>query len=159
MNAPLRLGLLTAAAILLLDQASKLAAEAWLAPYQPVALLPFLNLTLAYNPGAAFSLLADQPGWQRWFFSALALAVSGYIVWWLRTLTTAERLQGLALGLVLGGALGNLVDRLRIGMVVDFVDLHYAGFHWPAFNVADAGITVGVALLLLTVFLDWRRGA
>lgn len=158
MTAPLRLGLLTAAVIVLLDQATKLAAEAWLVPYRPLDLLPFINLTLAYNPGAAFSLLADQPGWQRWFFSALALAVSGYIVWWLRTLAAAERMQGLALGLVLGGALGNLADRLRLGMVVDFVDLHYAGWHWPAFNVADAGITVGVALLLLTVFLDWRRG-
>ncbi|PWG65148.1 signal peptidase II [Sediminicurvatus halobius] len=154
----LRLGLLTAAAVLLLDQATKLAAEASLAPYQPVAVLPFLNLMLAFNPGAAFSLLADQPGWQRWFFSALALAVSGYLVWWLRTLPPGERLQAMALGLILGGAIGNLVDRLRLGVVVDFIDLHHAGWHWPAFNVADAGITVGVGLILLAVFRDWRRG-
>jgi signal peptidase II len=146
----LRLGLGVAALVLLLDQATKLLAEAWLLPYRPVPVLPMLNLMLAYNPGAAFSLLADQPGWQRWFFVALALGVSSYLLWWLRGLAPGRRLEATGLGLLLGGAIGNVIDRLWLGMVIDFIDVHYAGWHWPAFNLADSAITVGVGLLLIS---------
>jgi signal peptidase II len=146
----MRLGLGVAALVLLLDQATKLLAETWLVPYQPVPVLPVLNLMLAYNPGAAFSLLADQPGWQRWFFVALALGVSAYLLWWLRGLAPGRRLEAIGLGLLLGGAIGNVIDRLWLGMVIDFIDVHYAGWHWPAFNLADSAITVGAGLLVLS---------
>jgi signal peptidase II len=104
------------------------------------------------NPGAAFSFLADQPGWQRWFFTILALAVSAWITLELRR-HPEHKLLSLALALVMGGALGNVIDRLRFGAVVDFLDFHFAGWHWPAFNVADSAITVGVLLLVLHSFI------
>lgn len=154
----LRYGLLLALGVIVLDQVTKFLAEASLLPYQPVALTSFLNLRLSYNPGAAFSLLADQSGWQRWFFVVLALAVSLYLMWWLRGLGRRSRLEATGLGLLLGGALGNVVDRLWHGVVIDFIDVHYAGWHWPAFNVADSAITVGVMLILLVAVMDWRRG-
>ena len=102
---------------------------------------------LAFNPGAAFSFLSDAGGWQRWFFTALALGVSGWIVSLLRKHSSEFRLS-LALTLVLGGALGNVIDRVRFGAVVDFVQWHVAGFYWPAFNVADSAITLGAILLV-----------
>ncbi len=148
----MRLGLWIAGLVLVLDQATKLLAEFWLEPYQPVSVLPVLNLMLAYNPGAAFSLLADQPGWQRWFFVVLALGVSVYLLWWLRTLPPGRRVEACGLGLLLGGAIGNVIDRLWLGAVIDFIDVHYAGWHWPAFNVADSAISVGVGLLLVSAF-------
>lgn len=152
----LRLGLIVAAALCLADQITKGLALGLLEPYSPVALLPVFNLTLAFNPGAAFSFLAGADGWQRWFFSAVAVAVSGYLVIWLRGLPATDRLQAIGLGLILGGAIGNLIDRLRLGEVIDFLDLHYAGWHWPAFNLADSGITIGVFLVLLCALRDWR---
>jgi signal peptidase II len=130
------------------DQLTKLWASTALEYVTPVPLLPFLNLTLVHNSGAAFSMLADAGGWQRWFFVALSAVVSLALVAWIARLPAAQRLLGSALALVLGGAAGNLVDRVRFGYVVDFVDLHAAGWHWPAFNVADAAITVGAILLL-----------
>ena len=108
---------------------------------------PFFNLVLAMNRGAAFGFLADAGGWQRWFFTVLALVISAWLVAMIRR-HAAETLLPLACALVLGGALGNVIDRLRFGAVVDFLDFHVAGWHWPAFNVADAGITVGVVLLI-----------
>ena len=107
----------------------------------------FFNLVLVHNTGAAFSFLADAGGWQRWFFALIALAISVAIVFMLRR-HHANRLLATALALVLGGALGNLHDRVRFGYVVDFVQLHAAGYYWPAFNVADSAICAGVALLL-----------
>ena len=103
---------------------------------------------MVYNQGAAFSFLADSGGWQRWFFSALALGVSVMIVWMLNRNST-ERLFCWSLSLILGGAVGNLIDRLLYGHVIDFLDVHVGGWHWPAFNVADSAITVGAALFVL----------
>lgn len=135
--------------VILVDQLSKFAAERWLTPYEPLALLPSVNLTLLYNPGAAFSFLAGAGGWQRWLFVVLAVVVSAALLVWLWRLRPGERLLGLALSLVLGGAVGNLVDRLWYGHVVDFIDLYWRDWHWPAFNVADSAITVGAVLLLV----------
>lgn len=118
-----------------------------------VALLPWLNLVLVHNPGAAFGLLSQAGGWQRWFFIAAGLAISAGIAVWLRRAARAGgRWLPAGLSLVLGGALGNLWDRIVRGAVVDFVDVYYGRFHWPAFNVADAAISVGAAILILVSF-------
>lgn len=114
--------------------------------HESVAVTSFFNLVLVFNTGASFSFLADAGGWQRWFFVALALGISVWLVVMIRR-HAAERLMPTAMALVLGGALGNVIDRLRFGAVVDFLDFHAAGWHWPAFNVADSAITIGVALL------------
>ncbi|MCM0045813.1 MAG: signal peptidase II, partial [Burkholderiaceae bacterium] len=108
----------------------------------------FFNLVMVYNPGAAFSFLANSGGWQRWFFSALALAVSIFIVWMLNR-NASQRMFCWSLSLILGGAVGNLIDRLAYGHVIDFLDFHVAGWHWPAFNIADGAITIGAALFVL----------
>lgn len=134
--------------VLLLDYFSKQAAEAYLTLHQAVAVWPSFNLTLMYNYGAAFSFLSDAGGWQRWFFALLAAVVSIGIVWWLKVLDQRRRLLAIALALILGGALGNLWDRLMLGYVVDFLDLYYAQWHWPAFNVADSAISVGAVLMV-----------
>lgn len=137
--------------VLLLDQASKL----WVlsafrfGEVRPVT--DFFNLVLVFNSGAAFSFLAGAGGWQKWFFVVLALAISVWLAVMIRR-HAAERLLPLALALVLGGALGNVIDRLRLGAVVDFLDFHLAGWHWPAFNLADSAITIGVILLLWQQF-------
>jgi signal peptidase II len=117
-----------------------------------IALTPFLNLALAYNTGAAFSFLAGAGGWQNGFFVLVAVAVSGVILLMLRRLGKADRQVAVALMLVLGGALGNVVDRVRFGYVVDFIDVYYRHWHWPTFNVADSAITVGAILLALDAF-------
>ena len=142
-----------ALAVVVLDQATKLWAVGGLTLHRPVALLPFLNLTLVHNTGAAFSLLADAGGWQRWFFTVLTLAICAGLSVWLVRIAGHERPTAACLALIIGGAIGNLIDRLRLGYVIDFVDLHAAGWHWPAFNVADAAIScaaVGLVLLALT---------
>ncbi len=141
-----------AAVVVVLDQSTKALASRFLELHQPLPVLPFLNLTLVHNPGAAFSLLSDAGGWQRWFFTGVALIVSAVIVWWLRRLPREEKWQGTALALVLGGALGNVWDRLQLGYVVDFIDVYYRDWHWPAFNVADSAITVGAVLLIADSF-------
>lgn len=138
--------LLLALVVLLLDLGSKAAVEANLDPGQVITLTPFFNLVLTHNPGAAFSFLSDAGGWQRWLFSGIAVAASILIVYLLRK-HYLERLFSVALALILGGALGNLWDRLTLGAVVDFVQLHYGGYYWPAFNLADSAITVGAALI------------
>lgn len=135
-----------AAVVILLDQISKWIALALLQPGDSVYVAPFFNWVLTFNAGAAFSFLADADGWQRWFFTALALGVSVWIVSMLRRHVNDFRLS-LALTLILGGALGNVIDRLRFGAVVDFVQWHLAGYYWPAFNVADSAITLGALLL------------
>jgi signal peptidase II len=131
--------------------AADLATKAWVtrafAPGDVVSVTPFFNLVLVYNTGAAFSFLAGAGGWQRWFFMAVSAVVSVVIVW-LLSRHYRERLMACALALVLGGALGNLYDRVTLGKVVDFVQLHAAGYYWPAFNVADSAISVGVVLLV-----------
>ena len=142
--------------ILAADQATKLWVLAALQPYEVIPVLPSLNLTLVFNEGAAFSFLADAGGWQRWFFVALAVVISAVLLVWLWRLKPEDRLTAAGLSLVAGGALGNLIDRIAYGHVVDFVDVYWRTWHWPAFNVADSAITVGVGLLLLEVFLPKR---
>ncbi len=115
--------------------------------HESVAVTSFFNLVLVMNPGASFSFLADAGGWQKWFFIVLALAISAWLVVLIRH-HAAEKLMPAALALVLGGALGNVIDRIRFGAVVDFLDIHVASWHWPAFNVADSAISVGVILLI-----------
>lgn len=135
--------------VLLLDQITKLMVMAGLSPYQDVvALTPFFNLVHVHNTGAAFSLFADQPGWQRGFFLTVALAASAVIVHLLRR-PQSQRLFPMALALILGGALGNVIDRLLYGHVIDFLDLYLGAWHWPAFNVADSAITLGAGLLIV----------
>ena len=143
-----------AALLVMLDQASKLAVLRLLEPYQTIPLVPGFNITLAFNRGASFSFLADAGGWQRWLFSAISLAASVIIVILLRRTPAADRLNGWPGSLVLGGAVGNLIDRLWLGHVVDFLDVYYRAWHFPAFNVADSAITVGAALLVLGM---WRQ--
>jgi signal peptidase II len=136
--------------VILLDQGSKQLAESMLTLARPVKVLPFFDLTLLYNPGAAFSFLSDQSGWQRWFFIALALMVSLVMLVWLYRLKREELWQAVALGFIIGGALGNMIDRVwRDGKVVDFLHFHYAEHYFPAFNLADSAIFIGVAFMLL----------
>ena len=143
--------------VLLLDQSSKQLAEASLQLHERIPLLPFFDLTLAYNEGAAFSFLSDQGGWQRWLFSGLALLVTLVLVEWMRRLRGDERLLALSLALIVGGALGNLVDRMLWGHVIDFLDLYYGQWHWPAFNLADSAIVLGVSLFILDTLRQRHR--
>ncbi|MEN8178832.1 MAG: signal peptidase II [Pseudomonadota bacterium] len=138
--------------VILLDQATKQFAEAMLTAYQPVYVLPFFDLTLMYNKGAAFSFLSDQGGWQRWFFVVLALMVTAVLIGWLRRLKAEEKWVALSLSLIIGGAVGNVIDRVLFGQVIDFVHLHYQQHYWPAFNLADSAISVGVAVMLIDAF-------
>ena len=133
--------------IIVLDQLTKFWIVSALRLGQSIELTAFLNLVFVYNPGAAFSFLSDAGGWQRWFFVGLALAVSTWLTLLIRQ-HASERLLPLAAALILGGALGNVIDRIRFGAVVDFLDAHAAGWHFPAFNAADSAISVGVALLI-----------
>ena len=134
--------------VVVLDQLSKWLVLSSLAFGETIYFAPFWNWVLTFNPGAAFSFLADQPGWQRWFFTVLALAVSAWIAVELKK-HPGEKLLALAMSLVMGGALGNVIDRVRFGAVVDFIQWHAAGYYWPAFNIADSAITVGAVLLFL----------
>lgn len=144
-------------AVVLVDQASKLYAEHALTLYAPKAVLPFFNFSLAYNPGAAFSFLADAGGWQRWFFVALALGIGALIIHWLWRLPREEKLVAASLSLILGGAVGNLIDRLWHGHVIDFLDFYYGRYHWPAFNIADSAITIGAILLIAEALFLSRK--
>ncbi|MEQ6342336.1 MAG: signal peptidase II [Gammaproteobacteria bacterium] len=135
--------------VIVLDQATKFLASGTLILHDPVAVLPFFNLTLMHNTGAAFSFLHDASGWQRWFFTALAAIVSVVLVVWLRRLQPQEKWMAAALALVLGGAVGNLIDRVMYGYVVDFIQLYYEDWYYPAFNIADAAITVGAVMLVI----------
>lgn len=143
--------------VILLDQWSKSLALDHLDYGRPVHLLPVLNLTLQYNTGAAFSFLSDAGGWQRWFFSAVAVVASLVICVWLVRLKRGEQLLAVSLSLILGGAIGNLWDRLQLGYVVDFVSVHYGVHYFPTFNVADAAVSVGAALMILDAIIQARR--
>ncbi len=145
--------ILLALAIVLIDQIAKCAAVAYLEVYQTEYVLPFFNLTLAFNRGAAFSFLSDS-GYANYFFIAFASIVSLVIVAMLARLESRKVLSALSLALVLGGAVGNLIDRVRLGFVVDFLDFHAGAYHWPAFNVADSAICIGVLLMFVDVFLS-----
>jgi signal peptidase II len=144
-----------AATVIVLDQLTKWIVLANIRFGETIYVAPFWNWVLTYNKGAAFSFLADQEGWQRWFFTVLALGVSAWIVVMLKKHWN-ETLLALALSLILGGALGNVIDRIRFGAVVDFIQWHAAGFYWPAFNVADSAICVGAALMIWDQFRSRR---
>ena len=146
------------AGIVLADQLTKWAVLAHFAHGERLEVTAFLNLVLVYNKGAAFSMFADAPGWQTPLLIAFALGAAG-IVSYLILRNPAKRLLCLGLALILGGALGNLVDRVRFGHVVDFLDFHALGWHWPAFNVADSGITIGAVLLILDGFAHHEKRA
>jgi signal peptidase II len=123
-----------------------------------VPLAPFLKLSLAFNTGAAFSFLSDAGGWQNLFFVGIALVVSVIILFMIRRLGTNDTQVAVALMLVLGGAIGNVIDRVRFGYVVDFIDVYYRAWHWPTFNVADSAITIGAVLLVLDALgITWRH--
>lgn len=152
-------------AIILLDQATKLLILGSLAPFEVVEIIPNLNLTLVFNPGAAFSFLADHSGWQRWLLAGFALVVSVVLAVWLWRLNRGEPLLALALALVIGGATGNLIDRVWLGAVIDFVQVYLPLIPlrlfnpWPAFNVADSAISIGVVLLLIDTLRGSRKTA
>ena len=151
------------ALVVLLDQASKQAAVNLLAMHEPQAFLPFFNFTLTYNKGAAFSFLSSAGGWQRWFFTVLAIGVSIFIFFWLKKLSSKEKLLAISLSLILGGAIGNVIDRSLYGYVIDFIDWFYPSneclpffysinqstCHWPTFNIADSAIFLGAVLIIL----------
>lgn len=144
-------------AVIALDQITKALASAYLLLHEPVVVLPSFNLTLMHNTGAAFSFLSQAGGWQRWFFVVIAIGVSTALIGWLRRLQRSQLWLAVALALVLGGALGNVWDRIMLGYVVDFVDLYYGDWHWPAFNVADSAITVGAVMLVLDALRGERQ--
>ena len=149
------LWLALAAVVIGLDQWSKLAILANFAEYESVQITSFFNLVLVYNPGAAFSFLADNTGWQRWFFVGLAVVICAWLlrlIWQHRH----EILQPAAFALVVGGALGNVIDRFAYGKVVDFLDFHYVAHHYPAFNLADSAICLGVGLMILAQLRESR---
>jgi signal peptidase II len=149
-----------AVAVMALDQFTKLLVVQHVPLYSSITVLPVLDISLRYNKGAAFSFLQGASGWQRWFFTVLALAVAGVILVWMRRLKAGTQwLLSLSLSLILAGALGNVIDRLRLGHVVDFIVAHWHHAEFPAFNVADSSITIGAALLLLDALLESQRAA
>jgi len=153
----LQVSLILALVVLVLDIATKRWVESLVLHGQQIPLTGFFNLVLTYNAGAAFSLLSDASGWQRWFFSAIAASASGLIIYLLRK-HAADKLFCIALSLILGGALGNLWDRISLGHVVDFLDFHVSNYHWPAFNVADSAIFLGAMLLIIDSFRHKESG-
>jgi signal peptidase II len=155
-NAGLMLWLGIALVVVLLDQASKIMMSQFLLYGQSETITSYFNLVMVYHKGAAFSFLSDQPGWQRYFFTAVSVIASLFILWMLRRNPT-QRLFCWALALILGGAVGNLIDRIAYGHVIDFLDFHVGGWHWPAFNVADSAITVGAILFVLDEFRRVNR--
>ncbi|MDX1796536.1 MAG: signal peptidase II [Hydrogenovibrio sp.] len=138
--------------LIILDQLTKYWVNAALVFGEPVAVMPHLNFTLVYNQGAAFSFLADMGGWQRWGFSALAIVVSAVLVYWLKTLPKRWTMEVVGINLVLGGALGNVIDRLIEGHVTDFIDFYIGSWHYATFNVADIAISAGAFCLIVSEF-------
>jgi signal peptidase II len=150
--------LLLSAFVVLADQVSKTYIARHYLEFEFMRILPVLDITCMHNVGAAFSFLASASGWQRWVFIGLAVVVSiGITIWLLRLPRSAHTLLAGGLALVLGGAIGNVIDRIRLGYVIDFIHFHWDRAYFPAFNVADSAITVGAALLLLDALLDSRR--
>ena len=140
--------------IMIIDIISKAAALKYLQPYQAKSILPFFNFTLAFNYGAAFGFLNQGPGWQNMMFIGIALVVSMILFIWLYQLKPNEKLSAVAICSILGGAWGNLIDRLYYGCVIDFLDFHLGHYHWPIFNIADSAICVGAGLLLIDAFFE-----
>jgi len=147
---------------IVLDQLTKKIAEAELLLHKPVAIFPGFNFTLMYNKGAAFSFLSEAGGWQRIFFVILSTVISIFLFFWLKQVTQDEKQKNnkplkIAIALILGGAIGNLIDRALTGEVVDFIQVYYSSYYFPAFNIADSAITLGAGLLILDMFLESRR--
>ena len=143
--------------VIVLDQLTKQLASSYLSYQQPLQVMPFFDLTLTHNRGAAFSFLSSAGGWQRWFFTAMAMFVSIAIILWMKRLEPNQKWLAAALALVLGGAIGNVWDRLTLGYVVDFIDIYYKQWHWPAFNVADSAICVGAIMLVIDALYFSRK--
>jgi signal peptidase II len=147
-----------------LDQLTKYIAEAELLLHKPVAVIPgFFNFTLMYNKGAAFSFLSDAGGWQRFLFAGLSTVISIFLFFWLKQISKDDEqkhnhILQIAITLILGGAIGNLIDRALTGEVVDFIQVYYSTYYFPAFNIADSAITLGAGLLILDMILETRRG-
>lgn len=147
--------------VIILDQITKLYIIDTMALYDVIPVAEFFNIVRVHNHGAAFSFLADAGGWQRLFFSVIAIGVSVAMVVWLYKMPAGKRLLPIAIALVVGGAIGNLIDRLAYGYVVDFLDAYYGSYHWPAFNVADISISIGAFLLFVDAifFADEKQEA
>ena len=139
-------------AVIIADQITKILADQFLQYGHPVSIVPMFNLTLLYNMGAAFSFLSDAGGWQRWFFIFLSTSISIILIVWIYKLHTHQKLQTASIALIIGGAIGNLIDRSIYGHVIDFLDVYYQQHHWPAFNIADSAITIGAILLIIDSF-------
>jgi signal peptidase II len=144
------------AAVIALDQATKFLVTRFFELYERVEVLPVLDFTLLHNTGAAFSMFANASGWQRPFFVVLGLVVSLTLVVWIWRSPRGDKLLPVALALILGGALGNVIDRVRLGYVIDFIHAHWGAAYFPAFNIADSAITVGAALLIIDAFREKR---
>ncbi|MBE0362643.1 signal peptidase II [Pseudoalteromonas ulvae UL12] len=142
--------------LLILDQVTKYVVSTQMQLYQSIELLPVFNLTYVHNYGAAFSFLSEAGGWQRWFFSIIAISISILLTYWLKKLPAKNLVLCGAYSLVLAGALGNLYDRLTYGYVIDFIHVYYDTWHFPAFNIADSAICIGAGLLLLDAFRDQK---
>jgi signal peptidase II len=145
--------------VVVLDQITKQFAENTLLLHKPLAVFPGLNWTLMYNKGAAFSFLSQAGGWQRWFFISLSTAISIALIVWLRQLKKDQQVLSAGIAFILGGAIGNLIDRSLYGHVIDFIQVYYKDFYWPAFNIADSAITLGAGLLILDMFIEHKKGA
>ena len=140
--------------MLVLDQISKIWIDTNMSLYQSIPIFPGFNITYAHNYGAAFSFLSDAGGWQRWFFAILAGGISIGLIVWIKQLKAHETLSAISLSLILGGAIGNLIDRVAYGYVIDFLDVYYQSHHWPVFNIADSAICVGVDFMLYESFTE-----
>ena len=140
--------------VFVLDQWTKQAVVDSMTLFESIQVLPFFNFTYVHNYGAAFSFLHDAGGWQRWFFTAIAIAVSLMILWWLKQTPKHQKLLPIAFCFVLGGAIGNVYDRIAYGYVIDFLDFYINDWHWPAFNIADSAIFIGAGLLIIDMFVN-----
>jgi signal peptidase II len=146
-----------AVVVMALDQWTKRLITDHLVEFQQIIVLPVLDIMRLHNEGAAFSFLSQANGWQRWVFIGLGVAVSIGILTWLRRLSSGQNLLAAGLSLILGGALGNVIDRVLLGHVIDFIRVHYEQYYFPAFNVADSAITIGAILVILDNLLEYDR--
>ncbi|WP_100643296.1 signal peptidase II [Alteromonas facilis] len=140
--------------VFIVDQWTKVTVVEQMDLYQSIEVMPFFNLTYVHNYGAAFSFLHDAGGWQRWFFTAIAIGISALLIYWLKQVPKTQLRLPIAFTFILGGAIGNVYDRLVHGYVIDFLDFYYQQWHWPAFNIADSAIFIGAALLILDMLLS-----
>lgn len=149
--------LLLSLLVIILDQTTKLLALHYVPFDRFIFITPFFNLILEHNPGAAFSFLGKASGWQSWPFGIIAIVVSIYIIYMLHKLPRTKKLLSIGLALILGGALGNLIDRVMHGFVIDFLDFHIKTWHWPVFNLADSVITIGAAVIIIDILISRKK--